>query len=146
MADEKAKEILSLNTMLVRPPIEIDGARFDITAPGELSIEETYRLADLGRKLDNLRGTVGLAEAQQSQLTETLTAICDIILAPVPKEIQAKLNDAQRLSVIEVFTMLLSADRLKLAGETVMKVISQYLGEKPSPGSSGSTAEAPKAG
>lgn len=148
MADENTDtdSILSLDTIFVRPIISIDGADHEITAPGELSIEQSYRLADLGRKLSNLRGTVGLAHAQQRQLTETLTAICDIILAPVPADIRAKLNDSQRVAITEVFTMLLSEDRLKLAGATVLKMMNKYLGEKPFPGSSGSTAEVPKAG
>lgn len=148
MADDNTPtdSILSLETMFVRPKIKIDGAEHEITSPSELSIEQNYRLADLGRKLSNLRTTVGLADAQQKQLTQTLTAICDIILAPVPIEVREKLNDSQRVAVTEVFTMLLSEDRLKLTGATVLQMVNKFIGEKSSPGSSGSSAEAPKAG
>jgi hypothetical protein len=147
MADtEQDDDILSLETMLTRPKIKIDGAVYEITSPGELPLVDQYRLSDLGRKLANLRKTDGLAEEQQNQLTTTLDAICDIILAPVPAEVRATLRDPQKLSVLEVFTMLLSEDRLKLAGATVMKMINQYLGEKSFLGSSASTAETPKAG
>ena len=148
MADENEApdNILSLETMFVRPKIKIDGAEYEMTAPSELSIEQNYRLSDLGRKLSNLRGTSGLAPAQQRQLTETLGAICDIILEPIPEEVRHKLSDSHKLSVTEVFTMLLSEERLKLAGGTVLKMLNKFIGEKSFPGSSASTAEAPKAG
>ena len=148
MADENdaTDNILSLSTMLVRPKIKIDGAEYEMAAPSELSIEQNYRLSDLGRKLANLRGTAGLADAQQQQLTQILTAICDIILAPIPEEVRARLSDSHKLAVTEVFTMLLSEDRLKLAGGTVLKMLNKFIGEKLSPASSASTAEAPKVG
>ncbi len=133
--------ILSLTTMFVRPKIRIDGAEYEMTAPSEMSIEKNYRLADLGRKLSNLRGTVGLAEGQQRQLTVTLDAICDIILEPIPEAVRAQLSDSHKLSVIEVFTMLLSEDRLKLAGGTVLKMLNKFIGEKSFPGSSDFTAD-----
>lgn len=148
MADETivTDDILSLETMLVRPKIKIDGAEYELTAPGELSIEQNYRLADLGRKLANLRGTAGLAPAQQKQLTASLTAICDIILVHVPQEVRAQLRDSHKISVTEVFTMLLQAEKVALAGGTISKMLTKLIGEKSFPGSSASTAEAPKAG
>ena len=132
MADENEApdNILSLETMFVRPKIKIDGAEYEMTAPSELSIEQNYRLSDLGRKLSNLRGTSGLAPAQQRQLTETLGAICEIILEPIPEEVRNKLSDSHKLSVTEVFTMLLSEDRLKLAGGTVLKMLNKSTGIK----------------
>lgn len=142
--------ILSLETMFTRPKINIDGAEYAITSPGELSIQQNYQLGDLGRKLANLRGTKGLAKAQQNQLTETLDAICAIILEPVPDDVKAKLSDGHKIAITEVFTMLLSEDRLKLAGATLMQAVKKMaggsLGEKSSQGSNASTAEAPKAG
>jgi hypothetical protein len=142
--------ILSLETLFTRPQIALDGAVYDITSPAELSIQQNYRLGDLGRKLANLRQTNGLAAAQQKQLSETLDAICAIVLAPVPDDVKAELSDQHKLAITEVFTTLLSADRLKLVGAPLMQVVMKYLndnlGEKLSPGSNGSTAEAPKAG
>jgi hypothetical protein len=153
MAEEDVTQeptILSLETFFTRPTIVIDDAVYEITSPAELSIQQTYQIGDLGRKLHNLQKTNGLAEAQQKQLSETLEAICEIVLEPVPAEVRAKLRDSQKLAVTEVFTMLLSEERLKLAGATVLKTITKLLndslGEKQSPVSNVFTAEAPKAG
>ena len=148
MAETKPEEptILSLETIFTRPQVSIDGALYDITSPGELTIQQSYRIGVLSRQLTKKRAEDGLTEAAQNQLSETLNELTEIILEPVPTEVRAKLKDAQRLAMVEVFTMLLSEDRLTLAGATVMKMINRYLGENKSPGSSVSTAEAQKAG
>ena len=79
-ATDTDDDILSLETILKRPKIKIDGAVYEITAPGELSLQQNYRLSQAGQKLANLRGTKGLKPAQQTQLTTTLNEICDVNL------------------------------------------------------------------
>ena len=145
MADNE-DDILSIETILKRPKIKIDGALYEIIAPGELSLEQNYRLSELGQKLANMRNTRGLKHAQRAQMAETLTQICKIILEPVPAAVQATLTDANKLAVIEVFTLLLSTEKARLAGETLTKLAKPLLGEKLFPGFNTSTAETPKAG
>lgn len=145
MADTEPN-ILSLSTIYDRPKIIIDEHLYAITAPQELTVEQHYLLAQHGKALAELRETAGLSPAQIGELSTHLDAICAIILEPVPAEVRGRLTDSQKLAVTEVFTMLLSEDKLKLAGGTVMQLVKKYLGELPSPGSSPSTAEAPKAG
>jgi hypothetical protein len=138
--------VLSLDTMLKRPKIKIDGAVHEMTSPGELTVEESYRLNQLSKTLANLRNSDGAPAAQQKMMSAKLNEIAEIILAPVPDKTRSTLTDNHKLAAMEVFTMLLQEERLRLAGATVSKVIAKYLGENPLPGSSGSTAEAPKAG
>ena len=145
-ATDTDDDILSLETILKRPKIRIDGAVHEITAPGELSLQENYRLSQAGQKLANLRGTKGLKPAQQTQLTTTLNEICDVILKPVPMEVRKTLTENNKLAVIEVFTMLLSTEKAVLAGATLAKLAKPLLGEKAWQDFSTSTAERLKAG
>lgn len=149
MASKYAEPLLDLSSLIERPKITIDDEPWEITAPEELSVIDTQRLASLGRKLDNLRMQDG--EAQAKQLTDTLEAIVALVMAPVPAKVRAKLSDAQKVAVIEVFTMLSYARKAQLAGATVPNILKSLMaslpktdpattGEKPSPGSSASTA------
>lgn len=148
MAETKTDEptILSLDTIFTRPQVSIDGALYEITSPGELTIQQNYRIGVLSRQLTKNRAMDGLTAAGQQQLSDILHELTEIILEPVPAEVRAKLKDAQKLAMVEVFTMLLSEDRLTLAGATVLKMIGRYLGENKFPGFNAFTAEAPKAG
>ena len=135
-----------MTTLFARPKIKIDGADYELIAPDEMSIEANYRLGQLGTKLAKMRSTEGLSEGQQKQLSQVLTQITDIIMAPIPANVRAGLGDMARLTVTEVFIMLLQADKLKLAGATMMKMVSQSAGVKVSPDSSDFTAATPEAG
>ena len=146
MAATDEDDILSLETILTRPKIRIDRAVYEITAPGELSLEQNYRLSQAGQKLANLRGTKGLKPAQQAQMTTILNEICDVILQPVPSEVRKTLTENNKIAVIEVFTMLLSAQKAKLAGATLAKLVKPFLGEKASQDFKSFMAEQLKAG
>lgn len=146
MAENDTDNILSLETIYDRPQVAIDQRLYEITAPAELTIEQHYKLARHSKKLAALKENAGLAEAQIKQLSVHLDAICEIVLAPIPESVRSKLTDSHKQAIVEVFTMLLSEDRLRLAGGTVMKLMQKYLGEQPSPVSSDSTAEPRTAG
>jgi hypothetical protein len=149
MADRYPEPLLDLDSLIERPKITIDAKPYELVSPEELSVIDTQRLASLGRRLDNLMKQDG--EAQAKVLTDTLE---QIVMAPVPVETRAKLSDGKKIAVVEVFTMLSQARKVQLAGATIPQIIkamvanlpNQPTGEKPSPGSSGSTAATPSAG
>ncbi len=148
--------VLNLSTLIERPMITIDQTPHEIVSPDEMSLLDTQRAASLGRRLDKLTRADDLNPTMQKQLAETLDALCDIIMAPIPKDARAKLTDAQRMAVIEVFTMLSLARKTKLAGAAATSMVKAQAeamttetgatGDSSSPGSSGSTAATPEAG
>lgn len=138
--------LLKLETAFERPKITIDGDSYEIVSPGELSIQEGYRLRVLADRLANSKVATDLSDTAIEQLSLTLEQLCDIILQYVPADVRAKLSDANKLDVIEVFTMRLTADRTRLAAGAMVNELIRWAGERPSPGFSTSTAETPQAG
>lgn len=144
-----AEPLLNLDTLIERPSISIDGARYEIVSPEELPVITSYRLASRGRRFDKLMALEQLSEHQDKELGAIVRELSDIIMAPVPEQARIKLTEAQRLSVIEVFTTLLLRRRLGTAAAAVKDLapaLASRIGEMPSPASSGSTAGTPAGG
>ncbi len=148
-----AENMLDINTLIERPIVGIDGKPYEIIAPEELSIVAGAKVARLGRRLDEKMKLDHPTEADEAALAQVLKDLTEIIMAPVPEEVRDKLGDAQKLAVIEVFTMLLLARKAKLAGGTMVKQLAGQAfadliknlpkaatGEKSSADASGSTA------
>ena len=144
MADDA---LLSLTTLIDRPRLEIDGHLYEIMSPDELPLLTSQRLAAKGRELDRLMKLDELKPVHERRLPELLDELCAIIMEPVPVEVRASLSEAQKQSVIEVFTMLSLARKTRLAGATMKGMAAKReTGESSSPGSSASTADAPPTG
>lgn len=160
-----ADPMIELSTLIERPVIEIDGETHELTAPDELTIMQSARIAALGRKLDVLMKTENPQPQDQKALEKVLEELTGLIMAPVPHEVRSRLAEAHQLAVIEVFTTLLLARKTKLAGATMFReVVGGALdaatkaaakeaaakkvadGQPSQPGASGSTAATPGAG
>lgn len=118
-----ADALLSIDTMIERSQISVDGALYEIVSPEELPLLTSQRIAALGRKLDKFMKSDDLNDTSSKQLNATLDGLVEIIMEPVPGAVIAKLSQAQKYSVIEVFTMLSLARKSKLAGATLQSVI-----------------------
>ena len=121
MDDAMDDELLVLTTAIERPKIAIDEQLYELTAPEELTILEGARIAAFGRKLDALLKLEEPTEADQKRLEAVFAGMTGVIMRPVPAEIRAKLTEAQQLSVIEAFTLLLLASKTKRAGAAMVK-------------------------
>lgn len=144
-------ELLSIDTLIERPRVKIDGALHDILSPDELSLLASHRVAALGRKLDKLMKADTLNATGEADLSRTIQALADIVMEPVPAGVRARLSETHLLSVIEVFTMLSLGRKARLAGATVAGMAPKTTpgtsnGARPSPGSSDTTAATPRAG
>lgn len=158
MSDPNAP-LLDLATIIVRPAIMIDGARHDIISPDELPLETSHLMAIKGRRMQQLQSGEAMNRDQRAELEAIVRQLSDIVMEPIPAAVRGKLADAQRLQVIEAFTALLLKRRLASAAAMVpgqqmlqaaMAAFQQApqpsTGESSSPGSSGSSADSPKAG
>ena len=123
MADDETTDdtplILDIATLVKRPQIAIDDHLYDISAPGELSLVDSHRIARWGRQFDRLMKLDDMTAAQEKQLGDLVEKISNIILQPVPTIVVARLNEQQRLAVIEVFTLLSLERKTRLAGAAI---------------------------
>lgn len=146
--------LLNIDTLIERPLVKIDGELHEIVSSQELPLMVLQRVAMLGRRLDTLMKTDDLDAAGEKLLDVTLDKIIDVIMAPVPAYVRAKLTQAHKQSVVEVFTMLSLGRKVRLAGAMMRQAAEKAApttgtteaGAASSPGSSGSSAATPSAG
>lgn len=144
MSQQQGAPLLDLATLVAREHILIDGARYELRSPGELSLAEALRFQRWGRQMEALREDDS-AEAL-AQLEAITAEAARAILVDVPEAVFAKISGTQRAAIIEVFSALLLRETLHLAGaiETAAgpkaRALVSPIGEPSSPGSSASTA------
>lgn len=124
MADPQSP-LLTLDTLIERPSIAIDGALFALRTPDDLSLVEHHRYARLAGRLDVLmqRAIQAPEDAEtERELTATLDQMGRIVL-DAPDVVHARLKDTHRLAIVTAFTTLLRAPLTPLlAGATTTPV------------------------
>lgn len=139
--------LLTLDTFISRPTIKIDGKRYDILSPSELSIIESHRFAVAGRKIDALSRQSG--KKAEDALDAVIADVARRVTAGVPDEVFGRLTGSARWAIVDVFTALLLGNRLGIAGAmteamlgvtTAMAQAASPTGASASPGSNDTTA------
>lgn len=135
MADEP---LLSLDTLIVRPTIEIDGQRYEIRSADELSVMDAHRFGIWGRRIEALAKSDDVADSAEYGVLIGLAARAAIV--DLPDEVFAKLAGSQMIAIVDVFTGLLLRKQLG-----VVEAMARAMGGLPTgaslfPGFSGSTA------
>ncbi|PTR11759.1 MULTISPECIES: hypothetical protein [unclassified Novosphingobium] len=139
-ADDAASNepLLNLNTLIVRPIIAIDGQRFEIMSPDELSILDGQRFGIWGRRINALAESDD-DTADQEELEQLVDKVARKVAVGVPDDVFAKLSGANKQSIADVFTGLLLRNRLGVAGAIAKAAgVPLSTGAKSSPSSSGS--------
>ena len=136
------KPLLDLDTLIVRPTIAIDGTKYEMLSPDELSVLDSRRFGIWMKRIQELQE----AEEDSPEIDELAEQFATKALVGVPEDVLAKLSGAHRIAVIEVFTGLLLRRRMSVAGATGTAMgmkdgTNPWTGAMFSPGSSGSTAE-----
>ena len=134
--------ILNLSTLVERPVIEIDGKKYQMLSPEELSVVDTHRFALWGQHIQEFTAD----EAQGPELQTLIDELAAKVLVGVPADVFAKLSGVQRFSAVEVFTMLLLARKAELVGAIGKTLANQTIGGASSPASSASSAATPAGG
>lgn len=132
--------LLSLDTLIIRPMIEIDKISYEIVSPDELSIVDSHRFGVWGRRIAAL--ATSDIEEDDEQLTAMVDKLARKVAVGVPADIFEKLSGAHRMAIVDVFTGLLLHNRLQVAGAIAKAANGGQTGEKQSPGSNASTAAA----
>lgn len=130
--------LLDLDTLIVRQTIAIDGVRYEIINPDEMSVIASQRAGNRGRRIDEI--SKGAPESEEGELDRLVDEAAHAILVDVPHEIFAKLSGAQKLAVVDVFTGLLVRSKLGVAGAMAKALDQLPIGANSSPASSASMA------
>lgn len=125
-------QLLSLDTLVKRPTVAIDGVSYEMLSPDEMSVLDYQRFGLWQRELAELQEA---GATDDPALVELVDRIAQKALIAVPAEVFAKLSGAQKIAVIEVFTGLLLQTKLRVAGATATA-----MGTNPSTGESFSRA------
>jgi hypothetical protein len=141
MAENHRKPVLDLTTLVERPQIAIDGTRYDILSPDEVSIVDLERFAAIGRRAEHLAGLDAATEEDQGEVVKLINDLAARIMIGVPEDVRSALSLANLMRVVEVFIALLPAALTKAAGAR-NRSTSRSTGAKPSRVSSASTAAA----
>jgi hypothetical protein len=131
MAEKRENVVLDLSTETPdRPVIRIDGKDYHLAIADDFTFAEFTWLAREGSKF----GDLWAAENTNGELEKQLDKLCRMAFHDIPDEVYEKLNDGQKLQVLNVFTE---------AVETIGMTLRQTARTSPkrSRGSKGSTAE-----
>jgi hypothetical protein len=139
-ADQAASNepLLNLDTLIIRPTVAIDGARYEIMSPDELSILDGHRFGVWGRRINALAENDD-DKADQAELEQLIDKVARRVAVGVPDDVFAKLSGAHKQAIADVFTGLLLRNRLGVAGAIAKAAgVPLSTGEKSSLSSSGS--------
>ncbi|KKM71008.1 hypothetical protein LCGC14_1435010 [marine sediment metagenome] len=103
---KRLKPLLSLDTLVVRRTVVIDGGVYEVLSPSELSIIDHHRLARKGTRLEELLAKADASDAELEEIGKTLDELCRYVLK-APDDVHKKLTDTHRLLVTQAFTELL---------------------------------------
>ncbi len=134
--------ILNLDTLVVRPTVEIDGKSYEILSVEELSVLDSRRFSLWAGRLDELQSS----EEDNPELDELVDTITRKVLVGVPDDVFAKLSGTHKVAVVEVFTGLLLRNRMSVAGAIQTATGSPLIGALFSLASNVSTAAPPERG
>lgn len=107
-ADNTRSPILSLDTLSKNLPIKIDGKAHEIRHPDSLPLAALMRVEKIAPRCAALLGAaegVGLTDEETDELTGMLELLTGVVL-DAPADVRARLNDAQRVQIMQVFTQL----------------------------------------
>lgn len=123
----KTDPILDIETLIARPVIAIDGKKYEMLSPAELSLQQSHMFARWAKRMEAL-------QASDSDIDDEMAVIVgqivQLVVVDLPEEVFAKLSEEHRLEISQVFTGLLLRKRLGTAEATAM-AMGQMAGSLP---------------
>ena len=102
-----AETVLTLDALVERPIVRIEGEPFEMKNAAELSILDFHTLGKKGATVQRLMLKDELDDRGIVELTDALRALVAILLI-APIQVLDALSDTQRIQIAEVFTKLQS--------------------------------------
>lgn len=142
-------EILDLSTKRDRPRIRIDGVLYDLMLPSDMELKDVLWIQKAGARIEKLQSVFKEDDEHDEDIAEeferTLRRLADLVLAEVPKEKRDRLNDVQRLTVVDTYNRLVEKEKDSFFDPGVAPARDEN-GSKSSQASNDSTEETSKVG
>lgn len=129
--------LLSVATLIERPTIDIDGTKYEMRHPDELSLVDSHRFSRWAQRFEEL----AKQDEPGAELDEIADRIARAALIAVPEEVLARLTGQHKAAVAEVFTALLLRSRMSVAGAIGTAMGNPQIGALFSPGFNASMAD-----
>lgn len=97
--------LLSLDTLVERDHIKIDGKAYEMVNAGELSLLESHRLRKLGAEIQRIFDKANPSEAELTRLEKSTATTLQTVVPGIPKAVRDKLSHSQRWGIVMVFIM-----------------------------------------
>lgn len=128
-----AEPVLSLDTLVERATVAIDGKPHELRNGAELSILDYHRIGRQGAAVEKMLAQgADLSDAQVSELTRLLDAMLRVVLL-APAEVMDRLSDGQKLQVVQAFSDLQRATARPAGGTADAPAEVPSIGENGSP-------------
>jgi predicted DNA-binding protein (UPF0251 family) len=100
-----AKPLLNLTTLVERRTIAIDGAEYELLAPGQVSLLMFHRIGLRVKQAEEMRA-IKPEDVSKDQLEELSTSLDEItsLILKAPAKVRARLSDVQKLAIMQCFT------------------------------------------
>jgi hypothetical protein len=128
------KSLLDLTTLIERPSIDIDGARYELFSADELSVLASHRLSVWGRRIEQI--DAGTAEDDGVELERLVDNVVRAAAIDLPAAVFEQLSGAHKRAIVDVFTGLLLRKKLAVVGATARAMGVLPIGATSSPASS----------
>lgn len=102
---EQTDPLLNLDTLVEHRTVRVDGVAYDLLNPEEVSLLDYHRIAKQSARVASALEAEEMTDEQAVELSRLLDSLCRFILR-APEEVHAKLTDANKLRVLQVFTEL----------------------------------------
>lgn len=139
-ADTPVPEILSLDSLVDRPVVVIDGTEYELYTPFSIPKLSMHKVGRLANREEALMKQEVLTAEEEAELDAIPTRICALVL-DAPVSVQETLSPKQRQRVVERFFVQIQEGVKALTWKARLST-----GANGSPDSSGSTAVIPLAG
>jgi hypothetical protein len=99
--------LLTLDTLVERNTVVIDGKPYELRNPKELTLLEYHHIGRRSAELESMRATMGdrdPAEAEVQAVTTALEELCRLVLI-APAEVHARLLEQQKQAIIQAFML-----------------------------------------
>lgn len=140
----KKKPLLSLDTLVDRSVIAIDGKPYELRAPGEFSLLDYHRIGKRSEQLDALKAHEEPTEEDVEAVAAALGELCRMVLV-APEDVYARLSVLHQQAIVSAFMAPLRVTPAPAADAepAAMSTPTPSTGGSTSRGSSASTAATP---
>lgn len=143
------RHLLSLDTLVKRETIAIDGIAYELRSRDELSLIDAQQFQFYGKQLDQIQRRGGKLTREQAEKGRlALDRMLSIAVIDLPDDVRSRLSDRQKAAIVEAFISLFPTEWLQ-AGRGKSKRGAngaRRTSASRSAGSPGSTAAIPNAG